>query len=163
MESGDIAAAVAVIHSERHLLLLRRAHNPLDPWSGHIALPGGRLESGESLVDAARRETFEETGIVLDPSHCLGPLPPASAGRRPMLVQPFLFRLDRLPPTRPDPEEVAWAEWIPLDELSDLSRHRLHTFIPGRQHPCVPVRDTLLWGFTYGVLARWLAWDGLPE
>ena len=82
MAADDIAAAVAVIQSGQHLLLLRRAHNPLDPWSGHIALPGGRLESGESLLETARRETFEETGIILDDAHCIGSLPVSSAGRK---------------------------------------------------------------------------------
>ena len=160
MAADDIAAAVAVIQSGQHLLLLRRAHNPLDPWSGHIALPGGRLESGESLLETARRETFEETGIILDAAHCIGSLPVSSAGHRPILVQPFIFQIDHLPVPKPDPAEVAWAEWISLTELSDLSRHRRHSFMPGREHPCVPVRDALLWGFTYGVLAQWLKWSG---
>lgn len=53
---------VAHVYSRclRNILLIRRAH---EPAKGKISLPGGRLELGESLADAAVREVLEETGI----------------------------------------------------------------------------------------------------
>jgi 8-oxo-dGTP diphosphatase len=50
----------AVIVDQGHILLVRRA-NP--PQQGRWSLPGGRVELGETLVDAVRREVLEETGI----------------------------------------------------------------------------------------------------
>lgn len=47
------------------ILLLRRAGDTYA--SGQLCLPSGHVEEGESVLAAAARETFEETGITLDP------------------------------------------------------------------------------------------------
>ena len=59
-------AAVAIILTPQpdSILLIRRADRSGDPWSGHMALPGGRREAGDSdLAGTAIRETVEEVGI----------------------------------------------------------------------------------------------------
>ena len=59
-----IEAAVLVCLHDEAVLLARRALHPLDPWSGHVGLPGGRWEEGDdSLLATALRETEEEVGI----------------------------------------------------------------------------------------------------
>ncbi|RHY81058.1 hypothetical protein DYB35_002889 [Aphanomyces astaci] len=63
------------------LLFIRRAINPRDRWSGHIAFPGGRVEAGESALDAARRETMEEVGVDLTHAEVLGQLDDRLAAR----------------------------------------------------------------------------------
>lgn len=50
----------AVIVQDGRALIIRRAH---EPRKGEWSLPGGRVELGESLVDAVRREMREETGL----------------------------------------------------------------------------------------------------
>ena len=52
-----------------HVLVLRRAH---PPRKGYLDLPGGFMEAGEDMEEAARRELFEETGIRLGPVRSLG-------------------------------------------------------------------------------------------
>ena len=77
----DSRAAVAMIidssgsQSDPNVIFIERAQDPKDPWSGHMALPGGRCEtSAESVVDAARRETQEEIGLYLPCDGLLGRL-----------------------------------------------------------------------------------------
>src|SRR3954465_359443 len=71
-ERGDALrrAAVALVLrrnlSEAEMLVIKRSVSERDHWSGHLALPGGRVEAGDaSLLAAAVRETFEEVGINL--------------------------------------------------------------------------------------------------
>jgi len=53
----------AVVVRDGRALIVRRAH---EPRQGEWSLPGGRLDLGESLVDAARREVKEETGLDVE-------------------------------------------------------------------------------------------------
>ena len=55
-----VGAALLITDQEGRLLLLRRADN------GCWGIPGGAMEPGESLESTARRETFEETGLIID-------------------------------------------------------------------------------------------------
>ena len=52
----------ALIFKRRKILLCQRAGNPLKGW---WSLPGGLVETGESLEDAVRREVLEETGLII--------------------------------------------------------------------------------------------------
>ena len=60
------SANVVVVNDAGHVLLIRRTDN--DNW----ALPGGAMDLGESLVDAARRETEEETGVQVQVTGLVG-------------------------------------------------------------------------------------------
>ncbi len=51
---------------EIEVLLIQRAINARDLWSGHMALPGGRCTRDESELDGAKREVWEEIGLKLD-------------------------------------------------------------------------------------------------
>ena len=88
----SIYAAVTIITFEnKEVLILKRAINPLDPWSGHISLPGGRIETNESPLEAAIRETHEECNILLNKEDVLAELPIASAGAPNLKVQMDLY------------------------------------------------------------------------
>ena len=127
-------AAVAVIFrvsaaDALELLMIERASYEGDPWSGHIAFPGGRAEPGDtSLLATAVRETREELGVdlaldgrVLGALARLGPTTP----RLPSIaIAPFVALLARDVPLAPS-EEVAGAFWVPLAVLqaADISRN----------------------------------------
>lgn len=119
-ERGVRQAGVAVLLAPDpdQLLVIRRTERAGDPWSGHLALPGGRREPDDSdLLHTAIRETAEETGVVLDPvwwRATLDDVAPQTALLLPILVRPFVFRL----PSRVDAassSEVAVAQWVPLE------------------------------------------------
>ncbi len=105
-------AAVALILRDGEagieLLFIRRAEHPQDPWSGQMAFPGGRAETGDAdLLATAVRETAEEIG--LDLAHAAEPLGAldevrAMARMRPMdlTIQPFVFRLVTPAELRPE-------------------------------------------------------------
>ena len=70
-EPDHAEAAVALVlagpEDDLSLCAIRRAEHPLDPWSGHMALPGGRASAEDSGPRAvAERETLEEVGLALD-------------------------------------------------------------------------------------------------
>jgi ADP-ribose pyrophosphatase len=63
------AAASAVVIRDRQILLVKRAH---EPGKGQWSIPGGRIEVGETIHDAVRREVMEECGIEIEVVRILG-------------------------------------------------------------------------------------------
>ena len=163
-EAREAAAAVALIRvkgEDPEYLLLRRAANPKDPWSGHFALPGGRRDPVDrDILETCLREAYEECGLRLEPSHLVGPLPVAIAGShmgRPMGVAPFLFEVPEKPALRLDEREIAEAFWLPQSYLRDPANRlmaAMSAMHPQRSFPCIKVAGSAgaIWGFTYGVL-----------
>ena len=158
-------AAVAVIRvktAEFHYLILRRALNPLDPWSGHFAFPGGRREPGDhDLLAASLRATREECGIRRAPATLRAALPLLQAGNalgRPVRVAPFLFELPAFPAIALDPVECAAHHWVPESHLRDSGQHERIAPLPDatRRFPGIRLDDGHVWGFTYKVLATLL-------
>lgn len=65
--ASPVRAVSAAIHHDGRFLLVRRSHAPA---KGLYAFPGGRVEAGETLIEAVRREISEETGtLVTDIQH----------------------------------------------------------------------------------------------
>ncbi|MEP6687797.1 MAG: NUDIX domain-containing protein, partial [Gemmatimonadales bacterium] len=88
---------MVLVPSPDAVLLIRRADRAGDPWSGHMALPGGRREETDpDLVATAVRETFEEVGLSLAPADLLGSLDdvvPRTPVLPPIAVRPYVFAL----------------------------------------------------------------------
>jgi 8-oxo-dGTP pyrophosphatase MutT (NUDIX family) len=163
-------AAVAMIlaphESGPQVLLIRRAENPRDPWSGHMAFPGGGAEEADAGLDAtAARETAEEVGVDLgrhgELITALDEMPAYSGGKPvDMVVSPFLFTLDRVRETRPDPSEVAEAIWLPLAAFrGEANRGSTPIDTPRfkAEMPAFIVNSNIVWGLTYHVIENFLA------
>ncbi len=165
-DRGDplIWAAVALILTPDpdSLLLIRRALREGDPWSGHMALPGGRQDPAEGdLVMTAIRETQEEVGLVLDPAQLIGTLDdvvPRTPVLPPIAVRPFVFLLDRRPELRLNPE-VAAAQWVPLDLLLHPDTyHTVRYDIHGvsRDFQAYRIEEAVVWGLTERIISNLL-------
>lgn len=157
------AVAVIVAPEPEAVLLIRRAERAGDPWSGHIGLPGGRLDPADpDLQHTALRETFEEVGWQLDPSQSLGTLPdvwPRTPLPRIIVVRPYVFAADH----RPDlvlSDEVAEAFWVPIDQLRDPAIYR-ETMIDlrgeRRGFPAFHIGEHVVWGLTERILTPLLS------
>jgi 8-oxo-dGTP pyrophosphatase MutT (NUDIX family) len=101
--------------NEAALLLTRRPRH-LDRHAGQWALPGGRIDAGETAAAAALRELHEELGLALGAEALLGALDDY-ATRSGYVITPFVAWAGRAEPMRPDPGEVASVHRIPLAEL----------------------------------------------
>lgn len=160
-EPGLYWAAVAIILVPQPdaLLLIRRAHREGDPWSGHIALPGGRAEPADTdLVETATRETSEEVGVSLLREHLLGALSdvaPRTPTLPPIAVRPYVFRLPARPALRLNPE-VAAAEWIELAVLQDPAIRQdvtIQVSDAARRFPAFVTPHGVVWGMTERILS----------
>jgi len=151
------------------LLLIKRARSERDPWSGHMALPGGRRDAVDgSLMDTAVRETREETGLDLATQGVhLGRLDDVEPGsiRLPKLtIAPFVFGVPAHARAHVASHEIEAVHWVSLEELrhpSTLGEVEIH--LPGgvRGFPCYRVVDEIVWGLTYRILSQFL--DRYPD
>jgi len=141
------AAASALLRSGE-VLLIERAEREGDPWSGHVALPGGFRRPSETLLEAAVRETLEEVGVDLrgvEPLAVLGPF----RSRLDPGLRVFLFAFP-FPGGDPVPgPEVRSVFWIPLGSLSRTEVVSLPGV--GRVEGC-PVGGRVIWGLTLRML-----------
>lgn len=166
-------AAVAVILRglARDVLLMRRAEDPRDRWSGQISLPGGHHDAADpDLLATAARESMEEVGV--DPrttARLLGQMPALQARARgvivPMRITPFVFALKQ--PVSPIPgPEASEAFWFPLEraatgEFDDVYRYRREDGLI-RKLPAWRFEGRVIWGLTYQMLSSVIDLMGQP-
>jgi 8-oxo-dGTP pyrophosphatase MutT (NUDIX family) len=156
-------AAVSIITvNHKEVLILKRAINPVDPWSGQLSLPGGRVEAFDnSTLDAAIRETKEECNIDLNRNKLQKELPTEFAGSSALAVKPFHFNLGQKPKIVLETAEHSEFYWVKIDYLLNLEHHeykKLSTDSPEKIFPSITVGKTPLWGFTYKVLKDFFKW-----
>ena len=144
------------------ILLIRRAERAGDPWSGHMALPGGRQDPAEAdLFTTAVRETAEEVGLSLGRRELIGTLDdvvPRTPVLPPIAVRPFVFTLGQRPTLILNPE-VAGAQWVPLDLLLHPRTYDSIRFdIRGetREFPAYRVDESVVWGMTERIVSSLL-------
>lgn len=162
MQRSAVAVILQVRDGELHILMIKRAEREGDPWSGHMAFPGGRMESGDAHgYDTALRETREEIGLDLRRhGRCIGRLSDVNARPRRrrlgMAVSPFVFVLapDEHPPLHLN-HEVAEVVWVPLEFLLDDAnrqsmrwQHRRLTL----NMPCYFWGERRIWGLSLSML-----------
>ncbi|GAB7003534.1 CoA pyrophosphatase [Nocardioides sp. AN3] len=146
------------------LLLTERAHT-MRSHPGQVSFPGGAVDPGETAVEAALREAEEETGVLPSGVDVLGQmpelyLPPSNNAVTPVVG--WWAEPHEVEPT--SVHEVHAVYRVPISELQDPA-HRVTVRSP--RHGWVtpgfmigPDKDVILWGFTAGVVLRFLTFVG---
>ena len=172
-EHEGARAAVAMVLREGHegpeVLFIERARRRGDPWSGHMAFPGGRVDPDDvDTQAAAERETLEEVGLSLAEATPIGRLDDKTGNPRTaskLVISAYVYRLHQ------DPElsinhEVAHAFWFPVRGLLDPE---LHVGYDMEQYdirmPGILVGEPdrhIVWGLTYSFLESFFIAVGEP-
>lgn len=137
---------------------IRRAERRGDPWSGQVALPGGRAGVHDRDAHAvAERETCEEIGLELAPRHRVGPLPIRPDVRGGLTLSPFVYHVDdseRASAHARLPHEVASVFWVPLAHLFDprTATELEYPAAGAGWWPGIRYGEHVIWGLTLRVL-----------
>ena len=169
LEAAARYAAIALVlrpsaNGEPELLMIKRAEAEQDPWSGHVACPGGRMDpTDRDLEHTAIRETWEETGIdIARVGRVVGTLDdisPRTPLLPPIVIRPFVAVVE------PDVTisaslEVAVAFWVPLSAIRDTTAWgKANVRIRGigeREESVFRHGDYTVWGLTHRALTQLL-------
>lgn len=157
-----VSAVLRVLDGEPELLFIKRAELERDPWSGHMAFPGGRLEPGDaSLEVTAVRETQEELALDLTQGRMLGrldDLAPRNRSLPPIIIRPFVAIVEPAVEFTPS-EEVAATFWVPLAHLrQESSKAEYVVDINGDRatFPAFRVEQHIVWGLTERIVRQLL-------
>ncbi len=160
-------AAVALILREQsgaaEALIIKRAEREGDPWSGNLALPGGRAQTDDrDLLATAARETLEEIGVdLLGGGEFIGQLP-LIAPRNPRLPQIEITPLVAIAPPESSLQfshEVSTAFWVSVAQLKREGRSGEYKRQFGgvlQKWPAYPTEQGLIWGITERILTNFL-------
>ena len=155
------AAALVLLYpldDAPHVLLTVRSGR-LGKHAGQVSFPGGLVDAGESVREAALREAFEEVGLDPAAVRVAGALSPLYITVSNFAIHPVVGIAEATPSLRPSAAEVARLLPAPVADLADPGNLRRGTRWRG-DLPCdVPyfeVRNERIWGATAMVLAELL-------
>lgn len=163
------AVLIAITERERPGMLLLHRPSTMRAHPGQIAFPGGRLDPGETAVEAALREANEELGIRAQDVRVIGTSDVYCTGSG-YEITPVVAVIPPDLTIHPNPAEVAqWFE-VPVDFVLDPANQKTRTIdYENRQHSFVEItwsdgrQDHVIWGVTGAMLhnlARRLNWHG---
>ena len=143
--------------------VIKRAEHPRDPWSGHLALPGGRADAtDEDLRATALREVWEEIGVQLNENALLGRLPKLVPNnpRLPRIeITPFVAIAPAAFEVAHASAEVAASFWVSVAALKAKGMSDKFTMMfdgAERAWPAYPSAGGPIWGITGRILSDFL-------
>ncbi len=142
-------------------VLLTQRSQSMKRHSGQISFPGGKIDEGETVVDAAIRETYEEVGIPVEDIEIIGKLDDFNTTH--YIVTPVLAKINPEKVFINSPQEVVEILFVPLSDLKGDNIHRIENWDYMNVNYLVHFYDLKqngkkynLWGATAGVLHRML-------
>lgn len=123
--------------------------------AGQIALPGGRMEEGETDIETALRETFEEIGVVPESIQIVGKLSRIYVEISNFRVQPIVGWMDGKPTFHPNDQEVEKTICFPVKRFSPpYTQEQIETMTGPLTVPCINYEGETIWGATAMILAE---------
>ena len=162
---AGVALILKALGKDLSILFIQRAVREEDPWSGHIAFPGGHYDRSDTdVLQTVVRETKEEVGITLTPSDCLSQLPyekPYTSDQpTDLVVLPHVFVLTHEPDINLN-HEVSEVIWVSLAQLASgelITYKTVHFNRKKYQLPGFLLNDKqFVWGLTYRILQRFFS------
>lgn len=137
-----------------HACLIKRpAH--MKHHAGQIALPGGRMEEGETAIETALRETHEEIGITPDKIQILGKLSSFYVEVSCFQIQPIVGWLNETPRTILNKDEVEKVLFLPIENFKPPYQSiNIETRTGRLDVPCIKYNNEIIWGATAMILSE---------
>lgn len=147
--------------NELFVCLIKRPSN-MKHHAGQVALPGGRHEPGETPLETALRETWEEIGITADKIEIMGSLSELFVDVSGFLIHPFVGWLEEKPSFKTNPAEVEKTILFPLLKfMNNLEETELETVSGKLKVPCFHFEGEIIWGATAMILSEF--YDALED
>lgn len=162
-EFKDAAILFALVEGAEHpTVILTQRSDKLNNHSGQIAFPGGRIDEGETPIEAALREADEEIGLAAQSVEVLGAMGPYYSGSG-YKIHPVVGIVRDLPELTINEDEVADVFHVPLAFLMDQASHQVESrmfkgnerffyAMPYLDTAVAPVVERRIWGVTAGII-----------
>jgi len=152
--NASVAVILRLDGGKLRVLFVRRVRNSRDPWSGQMALPGGKREAKDrSLKETVIRETLEETNInLLENCRFLGVMSVFQSKPRPETkVLPFVVLVEDKQLIRLNENELEEYFWVSVEELV---RNRTKARFGFAESPAFVLGNMIIWGLTFRIIER---------
>lgn len=149
------AVLIAIIKREAGLtVLMTKRTNSLPSHSGQVAFAGGKIETGESIIEAALREANEEVGLQSEQVEVIGVMPEYLTGSG-FKISPVVGLVENDIVLKANPDEVEIMFEVPLGFLMDEKNHKIGSREfegKARYFLEMPYGEHYIWGVTAGII-----------
>ncbi len=141
-------------NNELNACLIKRPSH-MKHHASQIGLPGGRIEKGETALETAFRETWEEIGISREKIEILGSLSELYVQVSGFQIHPFVGWISEKPAFIINKNEVERTISFPLKTLKNIIEEaEIETFTGQLKVPCFKFENEIIWGATAMILSE---------
>ncbi len=154
LKQSSVLLLLFIENNELTACLIKRPSH-MKHHAGQIALPGGRIEKGETAVETALRETYEEIGIQPNEVEILGSLSEFYVEVSQFQIQPFVGWLNKKPEFKINSNEVEKTILFPIKNFkAPFNEIELITVSGKLKVPCIKFDGEIIWGATAMILSE---------